>query len=86
MWIKKDVCIHGTFGGKTAWFFLLIGSSINAAPPLKRWAVVEYTIHCADLWKGVLSVSGRKQVVCGSKGKQELNGLKAKENSIKDMI
>ena len=42
------------------------------------------TIHCTDLWKGVLSVSGRKQVVCGSKGKQELNGLKAKENSIKD--
>ena len=38
----------------------------------------------ADLWKGVLSVSGRKQVVCGSKGKQELNGLKEKENSIKD--
>lgn len=62
-----------------------IGSSINAAPPLKRWAVWN-TIHCADLWKGVLSVSGRKQVVCGSKGKQELNGLKAKENSIKDMI
>ena len=44
------------------------------------------TIHCADLWKGALSVSGRKQVVCGSKGKQELNGLKAKENFIKDMI
>ena len=21
MWIKKDVCIHGAFGGKTAWFF-----------------------------------------------------------------
>ena len=41
-------------------------------------------IHCADLWKGVLSVSGRKQVVCRGKGKQELNGLKAEENSIKD--
>lgn len=26
--------------------FLLIGSSINAAPPLKRWAMVEYDTLC----------------------------------------